>query len=263
MVRKIYLNEVKLGNVERAWGCAGFTGFKCGGIEYGFRDDEVMVRLMSETAAEQWSKVYVWADHVTRLDLQLTYDVGCNPQRIVFKLYRKALQYSLKKHRRLRNDVILGNDGGATVYYGTRQSTFFGRIYARGPKTKHPDDAHHLRFELQINKRLAHRVAKELAFRKESERYLSAQVVQFFRNRGLTIPIAALSVVDNSLARSRSDCDKRLLWLRRSVYPSCEMLIEKGRLGELVKALGLVDHVSINSEETRGHGPSRTNLKGG
>jgi len=243
--RKIYKRELRAGGIEKSWGCSGFTGFKCGEIEFGRRDDELMVRVMSELALKEWASLYVWADRITRIDLQLTFDVGCDPQPLIWSFFHDASRRSREKGGVTKNNVILGSDGSATLYCGTRWSNVFGRAYARGPKTKRPEDRSMLRFEVQYNKRLAMRVARQLAFSRTKDDWIHARVVQFFGRRGVFIPARFDVSVNDSLSRNRSDCDKRLLWLEKSVRPSCVMLAERGLLKQLVANLGLSNYVDV------------------
>lgn len=242
--KNVYRSELKLGGIEKGFGLAGFTGFRVGQLEFGVRDDEGLVRLMSECAKFFWRDVYRLADNLTRLDLQLTYDIGCDPQPLIWNLFAHANKTSAQRKRGPKNDVVLGSDGGATLYCGKRTSNVFGRIYARGPKTKLPADKHLLRFEVQFNKRLAMLVARSIASDRSGSRRIIEQVVEFFRIRTGLVVDQAEDVPNNCLSRSRSDCDKKLLWLSRSVRQSCVTLAERGLLGEVISALGLETFVS-------------------
>jgi DNA relaxase NicK len=241
--RQVYRSELKLGGIEKGWGLSGFTGFKVGQLEFGMRNDESMVRLMSDCAKFYWRDVYRKSDNVTRLDLQLTYDIGRDPQPFIWNLFAHANLMSAKSKRGPKNDCILGSDGGATLYLGKRGSNVFARVYARGPKTKLDADRFILRFEVQFNKRLALMVTRRIAAMGALENECSAQVVQFIKARTGLIIDGTKYIPNNCLSRSRSDCDKKLLWLQKSVRQSVQLLAERGRLDEVLSALGIQPHV--------------------
>lgn len=241
--RAVYRSELKFGGIEKGWGLSGFSGFKVGQLEFGTRNDECMIRLMSECAKLHWRDVYRKSDNVTRIDLQLTYDIREDPQPFIWNLFAHANAQSAKMKRGPKNDCVLGSDGGATLYLGKRTSNVFARCYARGPKSKLEAEANHLRFEVQFNKKLAVMVARKLASDRTGLTECVAQVVQFIKVRtGLVLESTAY-VPNNCLSRRRSDCDKKLLWLERSVRKSCQQLIERGYVEDVLKALGLNDDV--------------------
>jgi len=244
--RRIYGWELKGGGIEKGWGLSGFSGFKVGQLEMGRRNEEFMVRLMSECAQLHWKKIYLHADALTRLDLQISVDIGCDPQPYIWKFFHEANSWSKRSRRGPKNDVVLGSDGGATLYCGKRKSNLFGRAYARGPKSKRKEDQNVVRFEVQFNKRLALLVARDLAQAKSAGDFCRDRVVQFFRNRGVHVDIPFGSSETMVLPRRRTDLHKRLLWLEQSVRKSCELLAARGELEATIRALGLDAYVTIN-----------------
>jgi hypothetical protein len=216
---------------------SGFSGWKVGQVEFGSLGDMSMVRLHSESSNFWWRDVYRLADHVTRIDLQMTYDIGCDPQSTIWQLFALANEKSATRKRGPKNDCIIGSDGGATCYCGRRQSNVFGRAYARGPKTKVEADANLLRFEVQFNERLAGLVVRKLAAAKCASTNLQSQVAGFFHARTGHVLECAGDIPNNCLSRHVSDIDKQLQWLSRSVGPTCVNLIERGLLQEVLRAL--------------------------
>lgn len=248
--KKVYRSEMKMGGLERGWGMAGFSGWKVGQVEFGVLNDMSMVRIHSEAANFWWRDVYRLSDHVTRIDLQMTYDIGENPQSTIWNLFALANRESGKKKRGPKNDCIIGSDGGATCYCGRRQSNVFGRAYARGPKSKREEDKHLLRFEVQFNERLAGMVTRRLAASRSPATYIRGQVAGFFRVRtGFAMDHAA-DVPNNCLSRDVSDCDRKLRWLQKSVQQSCVTLVERGMTKELIAALGLEEFVELRRSTT-------------
>lgn len=256
-------HQKQMGALERPWGMSGFTGFKVGEIEYAMRGDEFMVRLMSDTAQRAWREVYELGASVTRLDLQVTVEMNRDCQSLVWEYYRRANKKSLEKKRGPRNRVILGNDGGATLYCGERSSSRFGRCYAKGPQSKIDYYKTALRFELQLNGKLSKIVATRLAAAKRPDVFAVERTVSFFRTRIGHVPVRIESIINDSCSRKRSDVRKKLEWLKASVNPSVQELIKIGYHLEVLKALGLDDNAYGPLRETGPLGPYGSTDDGG
>lgn len=231
--------QKQLGNLEKTWGMSGFSGFRCGEVEYGVRGDEFMVRLMSDAARQSWRRFYELCDSVTRIDVQTTIDMKQDCQELVWKYYQRANRKSAKLKRGPKNRVILGSDGGATLYCGERTSTRFGRVYAKGPQTKLEVFETTLRFEIQYNGRLAKLVARKLYDSRPDFSQSIGRCCEFFDSRIGNIPLRTALVINDSCSRKRSDVARKLHWLSEAVRPSVQMLIDLGLADEVVKALGL------------------------
>lgn len=248
-------HQKQLGALEHAWGMSGFSGFRVGEIEFGRRGDEFMVRLMSETAGRSWREIYDLGQSVTRLDLQVTVEMNRDCQPIVWEYYRRANQKSLEKKRGPSNRVILGNDGGATLYCGERTSTRFGRCYAKGPQSKLPQFKTALRFELQLNGKLAKLVSSRLYKAKDERAFAFERSVSFFTSRIGRLPIRTSMLINDSCSRKRSDVRQKLDWLRNSVNPSVQLLSKMGYRLEVLRALGLDDGLEGPQREVGPTGP--------
>lgn len=248
-VSGIVAHQRARGNEERTWGMAGFSGFKCGQVEYGVRGDEFIVRLMSEAAALSWRRCYELADSITRLDVQTSVEMHKDCQPLVWSYYRRANRKSAKKKRGPLNHVILGNDGGATLYCGERTSNRFGRCYAKGPQSGDAWYKTVLRFEVQYNSRLAKLVSRQLARAKSPLDFAHGRAVRFFEERIGQLPVRTEHIYNDSCPREASDCDKKLLWLAKAVSPSVQFLLRSGRRDETLRALGIeVGGPSVRSE---------------
>lgn len=238
---RIVEDQVQLGAIAKPWGMSGFTGFKVGQVELGQRGDEAIVRLMSEAAQIEWRRVYELGTSCTRLDLQVTVDMKSECQRHVFDYYKRANKISSETGKKNSNRVVLGNDGGATLYCGARTSNRFGRIYAKGPQSKMDHFKQALRFEVQFNGKLARTVVGRLHKSKVQEMFTLERAVAFFGLRIGHVPFRASFVANDSCPRSRSDCRQKLEWLKMSVKPSVQLLMNSGYSLEVMRALGL-DH---------------------
>lgn len=254
----IVAHQRSMGGLTRGWGMSGFSGYRVGEIEFGTRGDEMMVRVMSGTAQRSWRRIYELAGSVTRLDLQVTVDMGHDCQQLVWDYYRRANIKSLEKKRGPRNRVILGNDGGATLYCGDRTSTRFGRCYAKGPQTKLEAFKTCLRFEVQYNGKLAKVVSSKLYKAKVEPAFALERSVQFFQERIGRLPIRTGAVIKDTCSRTRSNVRRKLDWFREGVKPSVQNLIELGYRLEVLRALGLAQDEEGPGREYGPLGPNHT-----
>ena len=233
------------GAIKRGWGMAGFSGWKVGECEFGQREDEFIVRLMSDTAANCWRKVYQLADSITRIDLQVTIDMHVDCAPLVWKYYHAANRESEKCKRGPLNRVILGNDGGATLYCGQRTSQRFGRCYAKGPQSKMSYYQTCLRFEVQYNGRMAKLVAHKIAAARSERAFAFERSSSFFRTRIGSFPVRIATIHKDTCPRKRTDVERKLEWLRDSVGPSIRLLRDLGYDKEVYAALGLQGPVGL------------------
>lgn len=248
-------HQKQLGAIERPWGMSGFTGFTVGEIQFANRGDEFMVRLMSDTAQRSWRRIYELASTVTRLDLQVTIDMGQDCQELVWDYYRKANRKSSEKKRGPRNRVILGNDGGATLYCGERTSNRFGRCYAKGPQSKLSYYKTCVRFELQLNGKLAKIVTTRLDHAPSEKAFAFDRTVGFFTNRIGRLPICTAQISTDTCPRKRSDVRRKLDWLAASVNPSVQELCNMGYALDVLRALGLAQGAEGPGKEYGPYGP--------
>ncbi|HKY46328.1 MAG TPA: hypothetical protein VJM50_24760, partial [Pyrinomonadaceae bacterium] len=125
---QVYKYERSLGNYERTWGMAGFSGFACGQIQLGVRGDEYIVRLSGDLAQRSWHELYKRAERITRFDVQVTHRNGREPRARIRTHHKQALRFSARAKRGPYVTLITGNDGSDTLYLGRRTSDVYGRV---------------------------------------------------------------------------------------------------------------------------------------
>lgn len=243
--QELMQSEVERGSIKKGWGMSGFSGFKAGECEVGFRGEECMVRLMSDLAKNCWRSIYQTADHVTRIDLQYTLDHKSVAQPLIYKYYKQANRMSARRANGPKNNIVLGNDGGATLYCGTRWSNVFGRIYAKGPQSKDPLFETCIRYEVQYQRKLARLVARKVAGSQDPAVVAIASSDTFFGKRIQNFPKRTSSVINYCCSRKRSNLQQRLIWFSTNVKPSVQLLVSRGLLQETVDALGLSEYVCL------------------
>jgi len=250
----LFHHEAERGNRIRPFGLAGFKGFMCGAVQVAVREQETMVRLSSSAAASSWRRVVQLADNISRMDLQATVKAPTNPTQIINAHRRRATKYSDSRKRGPKVRWVAEHKGGYTLYLGSRNSNVFGRIYDKFNETKLDHYAGCVRYEVQYQDNLAKFVAHALHANPSPLPDIAAYISQFFAGRGVHLEMPAQSKATYCCSRLRSDDDKSLEWLVKSVRPCIKSLKARGKLAEVLKALEL-DHTLDSSAD----GPSYTN----
>lgn len=179
--------EQRRGNVIKAWGMAGFSGWSVGEVQVGQRGPEMMVRLSSEQAMRNWRKVYEVCDNITRLDWQITFKPKRPVRQFIHSKYRQALHHSKKLVRGPSVTLVTGSDGGDTLYLGKRQSDVMGRLYNKGVESKDLTLEGYARAELELKGKLAKIVARSLDRSKSPFKPGFDKVASFFSARGASL----------------------------------------------------------------------------
>lgn len=241
LASQLFRHESEIGNDIRPWGMAGYKGFKCGEVEIGVLDGDVLVRMHSTAAALNWKRIVALSERVTRIDLQATVRVPSDSTGRLETHRRQALSYSACLNDRLIVRRVDDNRGGYTLYLGARESNVFGRIYDKGAQDDSPQWERCIRFEVQFNSRLANGVSRYLESLSSPKLGFAGYIRRFFEGRGVQPPALHTAALTYCSPRKRTDADRKLLWLAESVRPSVLALIALGRGEEVLRALGLVD----------------------
>lgn len=232
--------EAETGNKIRGWGLAGFKGFKCGSVEVGTRDKDCIVRLVSDVAGRSWSSIYQHASNVSRFDLQATVKVEGSVTRRIDSYRNMAQRHAKKNHDVPIVRWVADNRGGYTLYLGARTSIVFGRIYDKFAHTKLDHHRQCVRFEVQYHNKLACFIARSLYQANGDKGLMATFITQFFQGRDIKLSLPYRSDGRYGCERSRSDVDKNLKWLRASVRPTVQRLIDLGHGEAVLDSLGLI-----------------------
>jgi len=232
--------EAKREGILRAWDWRGYLGEHAGGATWGERLDSVIVQLAGPLAAELFALSYPYADHVTRIDLQVTARAEGTIVDFAQEAYNGGMVDNDANGRPWKSSLVSDNRGGSCYYSGSRCSDRFGRIYNKAAESPSPAYAGCWRWEVEVKGGDADGVARLLAGSPDSGQVIRGMVWQFYADRGTPLPWPAQGQrIPRAARASNSDVGKLLSWLRLQVSPTVRRLGESGHLRAAVDALDL------------------------
>ena len=240
LASSLFRHQSELGNKHYGWSMSGFKGFKCGEVEVGKRNDEVLVRLHGTSAELSWRNLYERSSNVSRIDLQATILVQGGVTKAIETFRRDARRFAKARHDLPIVRWVCDHRGGYTLYLGARSSNCFGRIYDKYHHTKMEYYRDCLRAEVQYQDEFALRVAQRLYAEHSPITLMSSYISRFLERRGCRLEFSGISAAGITCPRNRSDVDRNLIWLERSVRPCIKRIMDAGRGAEALRALGLV-----------------------
>lgn len=238
---QLLYEQAGLGSDLKPWSWMGYGGYICGPIAMGERHDGCYCRLSGRCAHDNWRRCAVWADNVSRIDLQCTVRLPdtTNPA---------ALAYAAVQHPDIRRrgravttaTHIENTKRGETTYIGSRSSDRMGRLYNKGVESKEEVYRDCWRWEIEYKNRAAPHVSGWLSLQPDDATAVAATVHRAYADWGAPPDWRAGALdVSSPPARQQTDDERRLAWLYAQVRPVVAGLTERGRLVEVVRALGL------------------------
>lgn len=232
------------GNVPKVGSFRGYDGVWCGGAFVGENDREGFLSIPGAWASRLWAQTYHKDAHYARLDLQVTVQYA----QFDVELSKKAYQWAdalnndrpARQRRKLR--IINDNEGGSTLYIGSRKSEHFCRLYNKFAATNDPFYTDCWRFEVELHNDSATAAATYLYEGSRSQpRAVSSTVWRYFTERGVLAPWARESEENAVLPRSapRSDVERKLAWLTEQVSPTVRLLLDRLPATIVLEALGI------------------------
>lgn len=234
--------ESQRGCKETGINIHGYQGYRVGGITWARRMDSDLVQLSSGIAAEYWLAFGAAAQNCTRVDLQVTVQASRADPAYASRLFQRLTQGAGEFDKVPNVRIIESALGGATLYFGSRQSERFGRLYDKGAESKDPKYARSWRYEVEYKGEVARKIWEQLMFHETPERDAISTVHDFYEKRGLTLPWSPDGHSLNSKVPLRqSDTEAKLGWLVGQVKPTIKWLETRVTRAELLAALGIDD----------------------
>lgn len=249
---RLFDQAKQAGWVQKPWKFKGYNGWKCAGLRWGSREDSDIVMLSGESAALNWMVFLSWATNVSRLDLAVTVSLMKPIKNVAKRVYAKKVADGKKPCRYAKTySYVENNQGGQTLYIGSRASDQFARIYDKGKEDRSLSKiavGKIWRYEIEFKQYRARRVARQLLEQASQDfdgarKSIGQTVYKWFLSR--EIPL--IWQTDEGLAYSTetyakvTDVDTQLQWLSTQVSPTVKRLIEGGNGTQVLLALGLSD----------------------
>lgn len=239
MVHRTKRQEVRAGNRVHSFGMSGYRGEKVGGLEFGTRHDGTIVRLSGFSAQRWWKRFGKLATNCSRIDLQQTMVYDEPWLETTARHWQEMLEWHLAGSRRPKPKAFVGPTGCETIYSGERVSDVYLRLYHRGSKKGLEQFQGHVRYEVELKADKSWTALQNIVASRVPEEWMFHQVAAQFGARGCSLEWSNIECSRIRGTLMPSDSRRRLAWIRRSVQPAVQNLIELGHRAEVLDALGL------------------------
>lgn len=218
----------------------GYSGVRIGGLTYGQRQDDDIVRLSGNEAGVYWRTWGKHANNISRLDLQVTHRLKDGPRLLARRVY-DALEGGEIVLKKARGQSIIENSlGGSTLYVGSRTSEVYLRLYDKGVEAATETPGWLWRWEVELKDAYAMALHSELTNHTSSPTILAGHVWRVWNERGIPPPwIPTADTVAPYVTRALTDEARKLAWLRSQVAPTVAWLTRRGKAIEVLEALGV------------------------
>jgi len=222
----------------------GYKGVQCGKIFIGESEQGILIVATGAAAVRAYEHLYIPEMHVSRLDIQVTIWNPLDGDATGVLSEQNARDHKKRggkgNNRQIKH--IADDEGGYTLYIGSRASTSFLRLYNKDTESKQEYYKGAWRYEVEMHNALATQVAQALNGAKESlEASIVSTVALYCRNRGLYLSWggdASLNVL-RPLPSEETDDIRSLRWLSSQVRPTVQRLIHAGYATDVAQALGI------------------------
>jgi len=239
---QIASRESRKGNFMKGWKLAGYSGWRVGRLEYGWREDGGIVRLKSDLAASEWWTLFQITGRCSRIDLQATFRCRGFPVLAIMEMGASAAKFWKNREDGPKRTMWRDNEGGATLYLGSRQSELFFRAYNKEAQSGLEHFKGCVRLELEVKGRITVSVINRLLHHDTVQLGVLRCLGRFAAERGITTNLSTEfpgSFYEPST--QEADAVKSLMWLAAQVKPTVCALIELGLESEVKNALGLLE----------------------
>lgn len=240
--------ENRQGNKIKMFSTHGYIGQNCGRIAYGRMGDRGLLQIAGNYAAGYTPGILALADHVTRLDLQIT--LQQEPWNVAYagELYSTRPNRLHGAGNAPGYTYIESSKGGSTLYVGRGASAQTGRLYDKQHQSGAAEYKHCWRAEVQLRREMADKAAHSLPMGDSWPGWVMAFVSQWFRGRGVDLGIDPGTPVElRPPPKEKTDASRKLAWLRKVVRPAVDWLRDESFTEETVRALGLETLIDVTS----------------
>lgn len=221
------------GYVLKPRGLLGYYGLSAGNCFVGERDGDSMMQFTGHHADGAFDRVFRSDAHISRVDMQVTVKTVERHADVAKQAYNGATlnNDSLPQGRRRKLVLIVGSDGGDTVYVGSPSSDARGRIYNKEVQSEQPEFTRCWRYEVVYrNSNATTASAAIYAQGSDHTRICQIAVASWFGSRGVDVNWFFSGILEPlPLKRTLpTDIEAKLRWLEVQVAPTIRYLCELG-----------------------------------
>jgi DNA relaxase NicK len=229
----------------KPWFWNGYRGEVVDGCSWGKRDDGVIIRVSASMARRHWKSILVFADNVSRFDIQTTVLDRESKEDLARTAFARAQENSQILNGTVKTAYTVNTPEGSTLTLGSRSSDRFLRLYNKTAETDHEYPNTCWRWEVEYKGRRAYKVANDVNVSKSEAAACHNRVRTCFGSYGVRCAgeEPTFGWRDAGIVRSTDD-QRRLEWVKRCIRPTIGRLVEAYDSETIAKALGLTIYPS-------------------
>ncbi len=232
----------KQGYVIKPRGLLGYYGVSAGNCFVGEREGDSLMQFTGHHADEAFNSVYRADMHVARIDIQVTVKTVERILDVAKTAYAAATadNDSIPQGRRRKLVLIVGSDGGDTVYIGSPSSDQRGRIYNKEVQSEQPEHTRCWRYEAVFRNGAAAPISAAVYASGGNRANICQKIAAaWFGKRGVDVNWFFSGVLEPmSLKRTLpTDVEAKLRWIDVQVRPTIRYLCELGFRDTLLLSL--------------------------
>lgn len=236
---KLLEREEAAGNRVKPWKLRNVTGLICGQTVRAMSPTHIVAQLSGAAAQENAMSLLPFADHVSRLDLQVTAMFTGEGTRAVAQAAYGAQERRRRGGAPLTRTLLNSQAGGATCYLGSRSSDVYGRVYDKGVESGQAPAGKLWRWEVEMKRDVATLTACELVAVECAAIAAAGRCSWQMSEWGTPLPLSLPAAPIFRPQTREPDSARILRWLSQGVRPSVEYLCGIGLRDEVTRALGL------------------------
>lgn len=240
-----YLNEqLALGHEAIVWKSYRYEGWRINGASWGRRTDDDIITFSGSVAHGNWKGLSELLETCSRLDLAVTCWQRNHDIKLAAKEYNAIQELAQVEAINRKYTFMTNLLGGDTLYVGSRNSQYFGRLYDKGLQSQDLHYANAWRWEVEFHKPAALSILQVMAKQEVLEDFILTQVKTWFEDRYVKCPFAPndpQSTVEIPRRKKTAD-EQSLEWLDTGVKKTVMKLAKKGKIKDVLKALGLTEY---------------------
>jgi len=223
----------------KPWAWNGYVGQVVDGCSWGRREDGVIVRLSGSMATRHWKSMLVFADNVSRLDVQVTVLDQEAVSNLALNVYRKAGEHPMVQSGMTTTKYTESTPTGSTCNVGSRSSDRYMRLYDKTAESGGEYPNRSWRYEIEYKNRRAYKVASAILASRHEALACHERVCAAWKDYGIAVPgpCPTLGWRDAGVVHATDD-QRRLEWVRKCIRPVIGRLVEAYDAETVAAALG-------------------------